>query len=239
MGLRPSPGAARAGEIGIILFQDQVVTLGIDVGGMTASASDQMRRAFQRRNNEALIKRYWERFRDGAAERGVAEKIEDIPKVRSRKATRSHSESPTHGVAQTISIAIASSSNTSESQRPDQCRIFFRPQSSTPANGARCPQDKGGAKTQVRGFNKERSLTLNRSGVQRAALENLVKAVSIELPGVTDRRQALWEVGLRYQASGAQGRLQLEVMQDMATLLERDRLHSSMEDAQSPCLEPA
>ena len=41
---------------------------------MTASESDQMRRAFQRRNNEALIKSYWKRFRDGAAERGVSEK---------------------------------------------------------------------------------------------------------------------------------------------------------------------
>ena len=47
------------------------------------------------------------------------------------------------------------------------------------------------------------------------------------MPGVNDRRQALWEVGLRYQASGSQGRLQLEVMQDMATLrpaLDRDRM---------------
>ena len=62
-------------SLGIILFQDQVVTLGIDVGGFTASEADQMRRAFQRRNNDALLKRYWERFRDGAAERGVSEQI--------------------------------------------------------------------------------------------------------------------------------------------------------------------
>ena len=62
-------------SLGIILFQDQVVTLGVDIGGFTASEADQMRRAFQRRNNEALIQRYWERFRDGAAERGVSEKI--------------------------------------------------------------------------------------------------------------------------------------------------------------------
>ena len=64
--------------------------------------------------------------------------------------------------------------------------------------------------------------------MQRPALENLVKAGACDdLPGFSDRRQALWEVGLRYQASGAQGRLKFEVMQDMAQLrpaLDRDRM---------------
>ena len=38
------------------------------------------------------------------------------------------------------------------------------------------------------------------------------------MQGIDERRRALWEVGLRYQPSGSQGRLQLDVSQDMAAL---------------------
>ena len=90
--------------------------------------------------------------------------------------------------------------------------------------------------TSVRGINDQSARTIienrewngpyesfsdlvSRSGMQRKALENLVKAGACDdLQGVDERRLALWEVGLRYQASGSQGRLQLDVSQDMAAL---------------------
>ena len=406
-------------SLGIILFQDQVVTLGIDVGGMTASESDQMRRAFQRRNNEALIKRYWERFRDGAAERGVSEKIAEkiflkfnphymfpeghalafgvtayhmawlrrhyptefytsifnaqpmgfwpletlkqdakrmgvtihgpdvnlsqakcIPvpfrdergRERAKRGRRGmqagtwgqmdstdrpgfprfagemsegqrgrprsgfpplsgEMSAGQRGRAETGFAMVPEAHNTlhlSTSHFPPSSRWGREEQNPHSPVGENAPENpiysqlgseihplsppwdrglkhplsppwervrvRGNPKphnafrlglTFVRGINSDTANTIienrqwngpyrslsdlvSRSGVQRATLENLVKAGACdELPGVTDRRQALWEVGLRYQASGAQGRLQLEVMQDMATLrpaLERDRM---------------
>ena len=65
--------------LGIILFQDQVNQLAMDVAGFSAVEADQLRRAFIRRNNQALIAFYWEKFRLGTKELGVpqdaAEKI--------------------------------------------------------------------------------------------------------------------------------------------------------------------
>ena len=57
--------------LGIILFQDQVNQLAMDVAGFSAVEADQLRRAFIRRNNQALITFYWEKFRQGAEELGV------------------------------------------------------------------------------------------------------------------------------------------------------------------------
>jgi len=59
--------------LGAIIFQDQVNQLAMDVAGLSGDQADQLRRAFSRRNNEALLRVYWERFRDGAAARGVPE----------------------------------------------------------------------------------------------------------------------------------------------------------------------
>jgi len=59
--------------LGIILFQDQINQLAIDVGGLSPFEADQMRRAFSKRNNEAVLEAYWNRFRDGAKKRGVDE----------------------------------------------------------------------------------------------------------------------------------------------------------------------
>ena len=60
---------------GIIIWQEQVVQLISDVSGLSQADADEMRRAFTRRNNEYAIKSYWHRFRDGALDRGVDEKI--------------------------------------------------------------------------------------------------------------------------------------------------------------------
>ena len=57
--------------LGVILFQDQVNRLAMDVAGFSAREADDLRRAFGRKNNEDLLKMYWERFSHGAAERGV------------------------------------------------------------------------------------------------------------------------------------------------------------------------
>ena len=67
------PLAKRALErtLGVILFQDQVNQLAADVGGFTPLEADQLRRAFGRRDGEALLVAYWEKFRDGATQRGV------------------------------------------------------------------------------------------------------------------------------------------------------------------------
>ncbi|MFQ5860447.1 MAG: DNA polymerase III subunit alpha [Dehalococcoidia bacterium] len=59
--------------LGVILFQDQVNQLAIDVADLSPSEADQLRRAFLRRGNKDLLKTWWERFRGGAARRGVDE----------------------------------------------------------------------------------------------------------------------------------------------------------------------
>ncbi len=59
--------------LGIILFQDQVNQVAIDVAGFAPSEADRLRRAFGRKHNKELIAQYWEKFRKGAAERGVSE----------------------------------------------------------------------------------------------------------------------------------------------------------------------
>ena len=56
---------------GVILFQDQVNQVAMDVAGFSPLEADQLRRAFRRNNNERLVQTYWEKFRDGAEERGV------------------------------------------------------------------------------------------------------------------------------------------------------------------------
>ena len=59
--------------LGVILYQDQVNELAMHVAGFRPKRADDLRRAFGRKNNEGLLKRYWEEFRDGAAANGVPE----------------------------------------------------------------------------------------------------------------------------------------------------------------------
>ena len=58
---------------------------------------------------------------------------------------------------------------------------------------------------------------MRRTGLQREAVENLVMSGAFDSL-VPDRRQALWEVGLRYRPTGQQRSLELSVDQDMAQL---------------------
>ena len=59
----------------MILFQDQVVQLGMDGGGLTAAEADRMRRSFGRRDGAAQAKEYRRRFIAGAAARGAAPEV--------------------------------------------------------------------------------------------------------------------------------------------------------------------
>ncbi|MBI4287320.1 MAG: DNA polymerase III subunit alpha [Chloroflexi bacterium] len=59
--------------LGIILFQDQVNQVAIDVAGFGGGEADQLRRAFGRRHNQALLETYWQKFLKGALARGVDE----------------------------------------------------------------------------------------------------------------------------------------------------------------------
>ena len=65
-------------SMGVIMFQDQVVQLGMDVGGFTAAEADRMRRAFGRRDGERLVAQYRERFIAGAGERGVPAETAEV-----------------------------------------------------------------------------------------------------------------------------------------------------------------
>ena len=56
---------------GIIVWQEQVVQLLMDVGGMSAAQADEARRAFARPNNEHLIADCWQRFLEGARKNEV------------------------------------------------------------------------------------------------------------------------------------------------------------------------
>ena len=252
---------------GIILFQDQVVALGRDVAGMTASESDQMRRAFQRRNNEALIRSYWERFRDGAAERGVPENtaVKIFLKFNPHYmfpeghalafgVTAYHMAWLRHHYPTEFYTAIFNAQPMGfwpeETLKQDAERrgvALLKPDVNL--SEAKCvPEGENAFRlglTSVLGIDDKSAKTIiekrewngpyksfadlvSRSGMQREALENLMKAGACDdLQGVDNRRNGLWEVGLRYQPSGPQGRLELDVDQDMAKLkpaLELDRM---------------
>ncbi len=58
---------------GVILFQDQINQVAHDVGGLSHSEADRLRRAFIKPNNGPMVQRWWERFRDGAQANGVDE----------------------------------------------------------------------------------------------------------------------------------------------------------------------
>ncbi len=57
--------------LGVILYQDQVVELGMHVAGLSARDADQLRRAFSKKSNDELIFQWWTRFKEGALARGV------------------------------------------------------------------------------------------------------------------------------------------------------------------------
>ncbi len=67
----PLEQRALARGCGIIVWQEQVVQLLMDVGGMSASEADGVRRAFAKSSNAHLIATYRQRFLEGAMNNGV------------------------------------------------------------------------------------------------------------------------------------------------------------------------
>ncbi len=58
---------------------------------------------------------------------------------------------------------------------------------------------------------------MRRTGLQREAVENLVRSGAFDSLA-PDRRQAMWEIGLRYRPASRQATLELPVDQDVAQL---------------------
>tara|TARA_B100000749_G_scaffold143717_1_gene110323 strand:- start:544 stop:1203 length:660 start_codon:yes stop_codon:yes gene_type:complete len=78
---------------------------------------------------------------------------------------------------------------------------------------------------------------MERTGLQREALENLVAAGAFDSL-TPDRRNALWEVGLRYRPHGYQQALPLPVEQDMAELPKQTEWEIMMDEYRTMRLHP-
>ena len=273
--------------LGIILFHDQVNQVAIDVAGFTGLEADQMRRAFGRRNNELMIRHYWEKFRDGAAELGVPEDaaerifkkfnghymfpeshafafgatayhmawlkyyypLEFYVAIFNQQPMGFYNTETLKEDAKRHGIAVL---NPDINHSREKCIIrneslllglrYVRGMGDAVASQAIAARDKGGP------F-KSLADAMERTGLQREAIENLVTsgafdaltaaseaaaaAKSGELSKTnkkTGRRQALWEVGLRYRAFNTQPPLPLPVEQDMAELTEQSQWETMGEE---------
>ena len=60
---------------GIIIWQEQAVQLIMDISGLSAAESDELRRAFSKTNNTYLMDIWWNKFREGALRKGVSNDI--------------------------------------------------------------------------------------------------------------------------------------------------------------------
>jgi error-prone DNA polymerase len=65
--------------LGVVLYQDQVIEVAMALSGFSAGQADQLRRAMSRKRSREAMLKIWDRFRDGALERGVP--IETAKKV--------------------------------------------------------------------------------------------------------------------------------------------------------------
>ena len=269
--------------LGIILFQDQVNQVAIDVAGFSGLEADQMRRAFGRRNNELMIRHYWEKFRDGAAVLGVPEDAAErifrkfnghymFPESHAFAfgATAYHMAWLKHYYPLEFYVAIFNQQpmgfyntetlkedakrhgitvlNPDINHSREKCIIrneslllglrYVRGMGDAVASQAVAARDKGGP------F-KSLADAMARTGLQREAIENLVTAGAFDgltaaiaaksgdsttSNGKTGRRQALWEVGLRYRAFNTQPPLALPVEQDMAQLPEQSEWETMGEE---------
>ncbi len=61
--------------LGVIIFQDQVLTVCQALAGFTDGQAEGLRRAMSRKRSHEAMQAHWEAFRDGAAERGVDELV--------------------------------------------------------------------------------------------------------------------------------------------------------------------
>jgi error-prone DNA polymerase len=64
--------------LGVIVFQDQVLTVAEALAGFTAGQAEALRRAMSRRRSEAAMRAQWDAFRTGALANGVAEHVAEL-----------------------------------------------------------------------------------------------------------------------------------------------------------------
>jgi error-prone DNA polymerase len=60
-----------ADTLGVIVFQDQVLEVAIALAGFTTAEGERLRRAMSRKRSREALAAHWDRFREGAVERGV------------------------------------------------------------------------------------------------------------------------------------------------------------------------
>ena len=241
--------------LGIILFQDQVNQLAIDVAGFGPAEADQLRRAFGRRNNKALIDLYRGKFKKGALERGVPEgAAERIFKKFNGQYMFPESHAFAFGVTAyhmawlkyyyplEFFVAIFNQQPMGfynlETLKEDAGRhgiTVLNPDINASMEKSTIREEslllgflsvkgvgEAAATTIVEARERGCLFTslgdaMRRTGLHREAIENLVMAGSFD-PMVSERRLALWEVGLRYRPIRGQQVLQLPIEQDMADL---------------------
>src|SRR3990170_2923376 len=61
--------------LGVVLFQDQVLEVAMALAGFSAGQGGALRRAMSRKRSHAAMAGFWEQFRDGAARKGVPERV--------------------------------------------------------------------------------------------------------------------------------------------------------------------
>ena len=235
-------------SLGVILFQDQVVQLGMDVGGLTAAEADRMRRAFGRRNGEALLAECRQRFLAGAAQRGVPEPVADaifgkfnphymfpeghalafaFTAYQMAWLRRYHPLEFFVGLFNEQPMGFWDLDTLKQDVRRLGLRVAHpdvnRSELLCTAEGVNTLRlgltfvkgvdaRLGDTLLRAREAGEFRDLPdlLSRSGMPREALENLTRAGALDaLPGVADRRQALWQVGAGYVAAVRRGQLAL------------------------------
>ena len=244
--------------LGIILFQDQVNQVAMDVAGFSSREADQLRRAFGKRNNEGLIRHYWEKFRDGSASLGVPEdKAERIFKKFNGHymfpeshafafgATAYHMAWLKYYYPLEFYVAIFNQQpmgfyNTEtlkEDARRHGVRVLTPDINDSLEKCAIKDESLLLGLRYVRGVGETAALrivesrersgpfaslaeAMERTGLQREAVENLVNAGAFDSL-TPDRRTAMWEAGLRYRPVNSQQPLPLPVEQDMTALPEQ------------------
>jgi error-prone DNA polymerase len=64
--------------LGVIVFQDQVLSVAESLAGFSAGQAEVLRRAMSRRRSEAAMRAQWDAFRDGCHARGVPEHTAEL-----------------------------------------------------------------------------------------------------------------------------------------------------------------
>ena len=251
---REEPALGRT--LGIILYQDQVNELAVSVASLSYREADDLRRAFGRKNNQGLLKMYWEKFRDGAAANGVpGETARKIFGKFSGQYMFPESHAYAFGITAyhmawlkyhhplEFYVAIFNQQPMGfynlETLKEDAKRhgiTVLSPDINRSADKCVIEDDssfrlgllnvKGMGEANAEAILEARKRkgpfrsladAMRRTGLQREAVESLIAAGAFDAL-VSERRSALWEVGLLYQPIGAQRPLPLPVQQDMARL---------------------